>query len=124
MAWGKTEDQKQSERDAKAAAEYAASPIGQAHAAFDNGSAFFQLELDVSTLTGAPSAFGASGNVVKRQGRPDLLGQIEEIGWRLEHVGYVFVETGSTSSNRMMSSGQAVVTRGVVQGIYLFRRAA
>jgi hypothetical protein len=33
----------------------------------------------------------------------------------------MFVETGATTTNRMMSTGQGTVTRGVVRGIYLFR---
>ena len=31
------------------------------------------------------------------------------------------VQLGSTSTNRVLSTGQGTVTRGVVQGIYLFR---
>jgi hypothetical protein len=135
MAWGKSDEEKAAEVAMKEAQQlsqaeqrqrqaYLASPVGLAETARQRGDGFFHLELDISTLGGPASSFGSSANQVKRSGgRPDLLGQIEEMGWRLEHVGYVFVETGSTSTNRVLSTGQGSVTRGVVQGIYLFRAA-
>ena len=52
----------------------------------------------------------------------DILGQIEEVGWHLEHVGYVFVETGEVARSKVMSSGLVSRTQGYVEGIYLFRR--
>jgi hypothetical protein len=140
MAFGKTAEQKQAQaqqREAaglayaqrraadaqqRAAAASAASPVGRATAARDAGAGFFQLELDISALDGSPSMFGSSQNQVRSTGgRPDLLSQIEALGWRLEHVGYVFIETGATTTNRMMTTGQGTVTKGVVRGIYLFR---
>jgi hypothetical protein len=133
IAWGKTDEQKAADAAAreaaraeaaqqKAAAAYWASPVGRADAARRNGNAFFQIELEISSLAGTPSALGSSSNQIKHTGgRPDLLGQIEDLGWRLEHVGYVFVETGSTSTNRVMSTGQGTVTRGSIVGVYLFR---
>ena len=85
------------------------------------GVAFFQIEIEVNQLAGS-SGFGSStGRVRHSGGRPDLLGQIEDKGWKLEHVGYVFIETGSTTTNRVLSTGQGMVTRGNVTGIYLFR---
>jgi hypothetical protein len=134
MPWGKTEDEKAAEQaekdearqakaDQRAAEAYWRTPVGKATAAFQNGDGFFQLESEVSALAGAPSGFGSSTNVIRHRGGPtDVLGQIEAIGWRLEHVGYVFIETGSTSTNRVLSTGQGTVTRGNVTGIYLFRR--
>ena len=135
-SWGKTEDEKRADQaakdaerkaaaDAQAAAAWWASPIGLATAAHQNGDGFFQFESDVSKLAGPSSGFGSSSNVVRHTGGPtDVLAQIEAVGWHLEHVGYVFIETGSTSTNRVLATGQGTVTRGVVTGIYLFRRAA
>jgi hypothetical protein len=132
MAWGRSDEEKaaaeaakqaqRAEKQAQREAEqFAASPVGRAVAARERGDAFFQLELDIAQLGGS-SGYGSSEARVRRTGgRPDLLGQIEEVGWHLDHVGYVFVETGSTSTNRVLSTGQGTVTRGVVQGIYLFR---
>ncbi|HEY2642460.1 MAG TPA: hypothetical protein VGI56_01790 [Galbitalea sp.] len=145
MAW-KTEEEKQQERaekqrlaaeaeaerarqvqaaqDARAAAEFAASPLGRATTAHQSNDKFFQLELAVSELRGGTSFFGSSSNVIQHTGAAtDLLGQIEDVGWHLEHVGYVFIETGATSTNRVLSTGQGTVTEGNVTGIYLFRRA-
>lgn len=138
MAWGKTEEEKAAERAAeqqaaaaeaarraeadaqRAAQAYAAGPVGQAEAAAKAGAVFFQTQMDVSRLNGSAS-FGATSAAVQHVGRPDLLGQIESFGWHLEDVGYVFVETGTTSSNRVMMSGEATAVSGVVLGIYLFR---
>ena len=107
--------------EAKRRAEYEASPVGRAEAERAAGSAFFQIEIEVNQLAGS-SGFGSStGRVRHSGGRPDLLGQIEDKGWKLEHVGYVFIETGSTTTNRVLSTGQGMVTRGNVTGIYLFR---
>lgn len=105
-----------------AAARFASSPPGLARAARKRGDQFFQVHIEVSRLAGQTSSFGSSDNRVDRGGRPDLLEQIEGEGWRLEHVGYVFIETGATSTNRLVPTGQGTVTRGVVEGIYLFRR--
>jgi len=44
------------------------------------------------------------------------------MGWHLEHVGYVFVETGEIARAKAMSSGSVTRTQGHVEGIYLFRR--
>jgi hypothetical protein len=143
----KSDEEKQLERDAKerkaieereayeeraraigerqAAAAFAASPVGRASAAFDRNDTFFQLETEVSALDGGASLFGSSTNVITHSGAAtDLLGQIEAIGWHLEHAGYVFIETGATSTNRILTTGQGTVTQGNVTGIYLFRRAS
>lgn len=133
MPFGKTTEQKEHEAAAKAAereaeatakleAAHRASPLGQAEEARENGQTFFQLEIKISSLKGTKSAFGSSSNTLRHTGgATDLLGQIEEVGWNLEHVGYVFVETGATSTNRVLGTGQGTVTRGEVVGVYLFR---
>lgn len=123
MAFGKSAEDKQAKIDRKAAEQFAQTPIGRAHAARQRGDAFFQIEIENGEVgRWAASGFGSAGGQVRRTGgRPDLLGQIEDVGWRLEHVGYVFVETGATTSNRPFSTGQGVVTRGKIVGIYLFR---
>jgi hypothetical protein len=145
MAWGKSDEEKQTERDAKAQADQAAldvyhaqvaaqkqaeadaafavSPLGRAIETHDSGAGFFQIEIEVSALTGPTSFFGSSSNQIEHRGiATDLLGQIEAVGWHLEHVGYVFIETGSTTTNRVLLSGEGMVTQGNVTGIYLFRR--
>lgn len=109
---------------AAADAAFARSPIGLARTAAGRGDRWFQIELEVSALTGVDSMFGSADNeITRREQQPDLLGRIEDEGWRLEHTGFVFVETGSTSTERMLFSGEGTVTRGVLTGVYLFRRA-
>lgn len=114
-------DPNQDERDRQA--RYAESPEGLARGAFARGDGFFQLMMPAGALAGEPSLLGSSENRIEGAGDPHVLALVEREGWRLEHVGYVFVETGATTTNRMFNTGQGVVTRGVVQGVYLFRRA-
>lgn len=108
------------EEDAERAA-YWASPVGQAESARFHGLGFFQVEIPIRSIGGA-SAFGNQTTfVLGSGGRPDILSQIEAKGWRLENVGYVFVETGATSTNHFLTTGQGTATHGHVLGIYLFR---
>ncbi len=138
MAWGKSDEEKAADRAAtqqaaadeatrrqefaaqRATAAYTASPVGQAEKAAQAGAVFFQTQMDVSRVNGSAS-FGAASAAVEHVARPDILGQIESFGWHLENVGYVFMETGTTSSARVMMSGEATAVSGTVMGIYLFR---
>jgi hypothetical protein len=100
-------------------------PIGRAHDALAAGLPIYQTELVLSQLVSGVSQFGATGNrSVRVAGADEALAEIERIGWRLEHVDYVFVTTGGTTSNRLTSTGQGEVTQGETRGVYLFRRAA
>jgi hypothetical protein len=127
----KTEEDKQEERRAKAEkaeqearAKYLASPVGKAEAAYQAGQMFFQLTINISEIEGRSSDWSYSQSTqTKRFNAVDTLGQIEELGWHLEHVGYVFVETGEVARGKMMSSGSVSRTQGYVEGIYLFRRS-
>ena len=134
MAIRKTEEEKQVERQAierarlareadQAQARYRASPLGQAETAYQAAQAFFQLTVNISEVQGKASDWNYSQSTqTRRFNSSDLLGQIEEMGWRLEHVGYVFVETGEIARAKVMSSGSVTRTQGYVEGIYLFRR--
>lgn len=134
MAIFKTEEEKQAERQARerehrareaqqARAAYLASPVGRAEAAHEAGRAFFQLTTNISEIQGRASDWNYSQSTqTRRFSSTDVLGQIEELGWKLEHVGYVFVETGTNERSKVMSSGSVSRTQGYVEGIYLFRR--
>lgn len=125
MAWGMTDQQKLAEQAAReeqtraqqqqqAQAAYAASPMGRAEAAYRNGDGFFQLELPVNQFQkGKIRLGGALGGI---------LGQIESVGWHLEHTGYVFLQTDSSTTNLL--HGNMTSHQGQVMGIYLFRRVA
>jgi hypothetical protein len=42
-------------------------------------------------------------------------------GWRLEHVGHVFVVTSESSRDKFLRTGQQTAVSGGTIGIYLFR---
>jgi hypothetical protein len=124
----KTEEEKQEGRRTKteheARAKYLASPAGKAEAAYEAGQMFFQLTSNISEIEGRSSDWNYSQSTRTKQfNAVDTLGQIEETGWRLEHVGYVFVETGEIARSKTLSSGSVSRTQGYVEGIYLFRRS-
>lgn len=117
--------------DAQQAAEgaaraWAASPPGQAQAAYQNGDGFFQVEIPHSQFRGFAnlmwSSSGTSSRQVHRGGATDVLSAVEAQGWRLEHASWVYVQTGQNSRDKFLASGQHVVVSGDVVGIYLFRR--
>ena len=98
--------------------------LATARAAFARGDTLLQLQIESGRLAGASSSWGSSENLAVSD--PDvgwLLGHVEAIGWRLEQTGYVFVETGSSSSARILSTGEGTVNRGEIIGYYVFRRA-
>ncbi|WP_353115018.1 hypothetical protein [Microbacterium sp.] len=87
------------------------------------GDLMLHLQLRIARLSGEASSWGSADNSVTRDdGVGVLLGEVERIGWRLEHTGYVFIEGGSTSSARMFSTGTGVVNHGAVEGCFTFRR--
>lgn len=135
MAWFSPENEAEMLADKAAAAvsmaadrvtdEYWASPQGSAIQAFERGDEFFQIEIPHSSVTGfTNAAFNTTtqGKIHRQLTRTDLLGQIEEAGWRLEHADWVYVQTGQNSRDKFLASGQHVVVTGEVIGMYLFRR--
>lgn len=123
---------KESARAAKQAEEerraYLASPIGLAEVAAQRGDRFFQVEIPHSTVTGYSSDFmfaphWDTTNTNRNDAAPDLLGRIEQHGWRLVHANWVFVQTGSSSREKVLSTGEKSTVVGRVDGIYLFRAA-
>lgn len=99
-----------------------ASPLGQATTAKEAGQAFFEVQLEVGrnereAMWGMRD-YSSSEATTSSAG---VLGEIEKVGWRLEHVGYVFKMTGQSSSERVFLSGEQTSVSGVTVGIYLFR---
>ena len=115
---------KQAEQEAKA---FAATPRGQARNAFEAGDGFFQYagalsetkRKATSMLTGEATS---SGQKRRTTVHTDTLSQIEDEGWLLEDVGYVFEHMGSVSRDKFLSSGQTETVNGQILGVYLFRR--
>ncbi len=135
MGFGKTQEQKDAEAREKAERERAArvqqerdafarSPIGQATAAKEQGQGFFEIQLTVgasqrdSTIWGGNNFAIAKKNTLSHAG---TLAGIEAVGWRLEHVGYVFMVTGESSRDKFLSTGQQTAVSGETVGLYLFR---
>lgn len=118
--------ERQAKEQEKARQAYLASPVGQAEAAYQSGQMFFQFTCDITKIQGKSSDFGLApywqSTKVTQHRATDVLGQIEEAGWRLEHFQTEFIETGEVSRQKVMSSGSVSRTTGFVQGIYLFRR--
>ncbi|GAA3697182.1 hypothetical protein GCM10022399_12040 [Terrabacter ginsenosidimutans] len=137
MPFGKTQEQKETEardkalRDEAARAErerdaFLASPIGQATTAKEQGQGFFEIQLKVGSSQRDSTVWGGNNfalSKVKTQSHAGTLAGIEGVGWRLEHVGYVFMVTGESSRDKFMSSGQQTAVSGELVGIYLFRNA-
>lgn len=117
MAWGKTEQKQPSDGTP------ALHPVDRARTAYDNGDRFFQTQLVVNEVTAIfPSLTRTDNRMNETEGVADLLGAIESIGWRLEHVGYTFMEKASIKG-AVHGGREATWAAGQTIGIYLFRRA-
>ena len=110
--------EEQRQRDA-----FLATPVGAATAAREAGQPFFEIQLEVGTHTGS-AGFGSTDGRRTASSSAATLGEIEKLGWRLEHAGYYFMMTGETSTDRVFASGQATAISGVTVGVYLFRNTA
>jgi hypothetical protein len=123
---GERKQLEQQQRSQEQAAQaWWASPVGVATAAKQNCDAFFQIEIAHETLR-ARNAFFARPELTptsnRHPGSTDMLGQIEAIGWRLEHVNFVWIQTGEQSRDRGLGfQGSTTSISGRVVGIYLFR---
>jgi hypothetical protein len=102
---------------------FLASPVGAATVAMEAGQPFFEIQLEVGSHTGS-AGFGSTDGRRSTASSAVTLGEIEKLGWRLEHAGYYFMITGETSTARVFVSGEATAISGVTVGVYLFRNTA
>jgi hypothetical protein len=101
-----------------------ASPVGRAARARLRGDRFFQIELDDSTIEAYAEAGAALGGGGRRARRTcDLLGQIEELGWRLEHASFWRVDPNDGPIPYDDSSSGGGTVPDHVRGVYLFHSA-
>ena len=100
--------------------EFLATPVGAATAAMEAGEAFFEVQLEVGSHLGS-AGFGSIDGHHSVSSSASTLGEIERLGWRLEHAGYFFMITGETSTARVFVSGDNTAISGVTVGVYLFR---
>ena len=110
--------EEQRQRDA-----FLATPIGAATAAKEASQTFFEIQLEVGGHTGS-AGFGSAQGRRTVSSSAATLGEIEDLGWRLEHAGYYFMITGETSTDRVFVSGDATAVSGITVGVYLFRNTA
>jgi hypothetical protein len=109
---------------ARQQAAFLAGPIGQATTAKQGKQGFFEVQLTVGSSQRVSSIFnpdptGSGEN--RTANHAGTLAAIEAVGWRLEHVGYIFMITGESSSDRILGTGQNTAVSGETVGIYLFR---
>jgi hypothetical protein len=97
-----------------------ATPVGAATAAKEAGQQFFEIQLQVGGHVGT-AGFGSTQGQRTAASSAAILGEIENVGWRLEHAGYYYMITSETSSDRVFLTGQATAVSGVTVGVYLFR---
>ena len=128
-AAGRRERETARAEQAKAAQErrkreaFLATPVGAATAAKEAGQQFFEIQLPVGGHLGT-SGFGSTDGRRSTSSSAAILGEIESVGWRLEHASYFYMVTSETSSHRMFLTGEATAVSGVTIGVYLFRSTA
>lgn len=101
---------------------FAATPAGQARAAKAARMKIFQIDDPLSRTKGYTVAMiGAFANSTETMDYSNTIQAIEEEGWRLDNVGYVYRITGSESRDKLLASGQQEAVSGEIVGIYIFR---
>jgi len=76
---------------------FMATPIGAATLAKEAGQAFFEVQLEVGGHTGS-AGFGSTDGRRTTSSSAATLGEIEKLGWRLQHAGYYFMVTDQHGS--------------------------
>jgi hypothetical protein len=135
--FGKTDEEKAEEAraeeaarllkaEADAAAEverqraaFAASPAGQAQSAKAAGRRYLQIVRDVTVSSASTSWLG--DNSENQTDQSGMIESVEDQGWVLHDVGYVFQETGADSTGKSMGVGERTAISGKIVGVYLFR---
>ena len=87
----------------------------------DSGWVREELQLEVGTSQ-QRSNVSATGVYSHREAKSHtgLLSAVEQIGWHLEHVTYVFTPTHQKTHKAFLGGENASIS-GVVMGFYLFR---
>jgi hypothetical protein len=113
-------EQAKAAQEERERAKFLSSPVGQALTAKEAGQTFFEVQLELGKHTGSAS-FGTAEGRRTTSSSAATLGEIEKLGWRLEHTGYYFMITSESSSDRMFATGEATAVNGITIGVYLFR---
>lgn len=102
--------------------EFAASPVGRARSAFNQGDQVFQYSIDVMKQQAIIVAMVGSATSKRVSDPSDVLNAVCREGWELVNGSFVFVEEGQQSRDKFMSSGQNIAVKGSTVGYYLFKR--
>jgi hypothetical protein len=106
----------------KKEAAFAKTPAGRARSAKASGMKIFQIDIPLSKTRAFTLAMeGAFADSTEVEDYSSTIQAIEDEGWRLEHVGYVYRITGSESRDKFWASGQQEAMSGEIVGIYIFR---
>jgi len=116
------EAQKERERAERERQQYLSTPVGQAEVAFNNGDQVFQYAHDVASQQAVIVAMVGSTTTKQTTDPSDILNAVCKQGWEVVNGSFVFVEQGSQSRDKFMSSGQNIAVKGTTVGYYLFRR--
>lgn len=99
------------------------SPERIAYDAYQAGDQLLQLEIPAAWVQGGIGV-GTSATRLRRPERSDVLGAVEQQGWKLEMMSAAFVQTGSSATKRVLANAGSteVATHGTLFGVYVFRR--
>ena len=117
------ERRKELERIEKAKQEFLRSPAGRARTAYEAGDHVFQYSIDVMSQQAIIVKMVGSSTAKTSNDPVDVLNSVCHEGWELVNGSFVFVEEGSQTRDKLMSSGQNVAVKGTTVGYYLFRRS-
>lgn len=85
------------------------------------GAKLYQIVLPLSATRGGVVPMMTVFTASETKDHSSILEAVEEHGWHLEHVNYVFRMTETVSRDKFLSSGQQEAVSGEVLGIYIFR---
>ena len=106
----------------RAAAAFAASPVGKARAARERGDKIFQCEFELRDSAPRVAPMVGATTSTQYADPSTILNAICAEGWDMLSGSFVFHELGSESRDRFLASGQQTAVKGIVVGYYLFRR--
>ena len=118
----KAADQKRLQEIERQRRIFFSTPAGRARDAFDEGDRVFQCSFNVMSQQAILVAMIGSSTSKSTTDPTDILNSVCREGWELLTGSFVFVEEGSQSRDKFLSSGQNVAVKGATMGYYLFKR--
>lgn len=91
--------------------------------AFAEGRSLWTCVVIVASFTGAMIKMTNAPSTTDRVSTDELLNAIEKVGWRLEHVNHVYVQT-TTATNPGARGMSMSGVGGHIEAHYVFRRSS